>query len=304
MFPHYMAKILKSAGNGLEKVEIYLGDLSFVEISLNTSINVYLAYMFGGYLRKIVCKIRPYEVYKGETDRIADKALDYLCQVIEKGESREEALKVVMAWFETIKVNQGRKPKVAIFGDLYARDNEIFNQDLVRLIEANGGEAITTPYSEYLKIISSPYLSRAFKEGRYLNAATMKFLRNIIPFVEDKYYRYFKKLINEVPVRHIANIEEKLAHFNVKISNSGESLENLLKIFHIVEQHPDLTLFVQTNPAYCCPSLVTESMAAKIEKLTGIPVLSIEYDGTMGNKNENVIPFLKLAGVKKQEGTF
>jgi len=51
---------------------------------------------------------------------------------------------------------------------------------------------------------------------------------------------------------------------------------------------------VQTNPAYCCPSLVTEALAPRIEKLTGIPVVSIEYDGTMGMKNEDIIPYLKL----------
>jgi hypothetical protein len=36
-------------------------------------------------------------------------------------------------------------------------------------------------------------------------------------------------------------------------------------------------------------------MASKIEKLTGVPVLNIEYDGTMGKKNEDVVPFLKLS---------
>jgi hypothetical protein len=34
-------------------------------------------------------------------------------------------------------------------------------------------------------------------------------------------------------------------------------------------------------------------MTTKIEELTGIPVVSIEYDGTMGFKNEDVIPYLK-----------
>ncbi len=294
MFPHYMSNILQSEGKGLEKVKIYLGDLSFVEISFNTSINIYLAYMFGGYLKKIVCKIRPYEEIKGETDRIASKAIDLLCHTIEHGESREEALKKVIAWFEIIKTKPGKKPKVAIFGDLYARDNEVLNQNLIKIIEENGGEAITTPYSEYLKIISSPYFTRMFREGRYLNAATLKFLRNIIPIVEAKYFKYFNELIDEDPVHYVKDINEKLSLFNVKINNSGESMENLLKIFHIVEHHPDLTLFVQTNPAYCCPSLVTEAMAGKIEKITGIPILSIEYDGTMGNKNERIIPFLKF----------
>ena len=54
-----------------------------------------------------------------------------------------------------------------------------------------------------------------------------------------------------------------------------------------------MSLFIQTNPSYCCPSLVTEAMASKIEEVTGIPVVTIEYDGTAGIKNEDVIPYLK-----------
>ena len=44
-----------------------------------------------------------------------------------------------------------------------------------------------------------------------------------------------------------------------------ESIEQALTIAHLVKEHPDLCLFVQTNPAFCCPSLVTEAMASKIE---------------------------------------
>jgi len=295
MFPYYIAKLVQNAGNGLSNLNVYVGDMSFFEISFNTSINAYLAYMFGGYLRKIVCKIRPYEVTKGETDRIARKAMDYLAVIFENGESKEDAFKKVIAWFETIEVVPGKKPKVAIFGDLYARDNDVLNQDLVRVIEDNGGEAITTPYSEYIKIIASPLTLRLFKEGSYGDAATLKFLRNIVPLVENKYHKYLREIIDEPPVDYIKNVEDKLALFNVKVSNGGESMDNLLKILHIAEIHPDLTMFVQTNPAYCCPSLVTESMASKIEKLTGIPIVNIEYDGTGGRKNDDIIPFLKFA---------
>ena len=34
-------------------------------------------------------------------------------------------------------------------------------------------------------------------------------------------------------------------------------------------------------------------MARKIEQIAGVPVVSITYDGTGGNKNEAVIPYLK-----------
>jgi hypothetical protein len=46
--------------------------------------------------------------------------------------------------------------KVAVFGDLYARDNHVINQDLIHFIGENGGEVLTKPYSEYVKMISGP----------------------------------------------------------------------------------------------------------------------------------------------------
>jgi hypothetical protein len=33
-------------------------------------------------------------------------------------------------------------------------------------------------------------------------------------------------------------------------------------------------------------------MAKELEKRTGVPVVSITYDGTSGNKNEAVVPYL------------
>ncbi|MFC1892085.1 hypothetical protein ACFLZT_06795 [Thermodesulfobacteriota bacterium] len=69
-------------------------------------------------------------------------------------------------------------------------------------------------------------------------------------------------------------------------------MDNLLKILYLKKQYPDISLFVQTNPAFCCPSLVTEAMAKDIEKKTGVPIVSITYDGTSTNRNEAVIPYL------------
>jgi len=71
-------------------------------------------------------------------------------------------------------------------------------------------------------------------------------------------------------------------------------MENILKVFYIKRHYPDVSLFVQTSPAFCCPSLITEAMAKEIEDKTGVPVVSITYDGTGGNKNEAIIPYLKF----------
>jgi len=53
-----------------------------------------------------------------------------------------------------------------------------------------------------------------------------------------------------------------------------------------------VALFIQTSPAFCCASLVTEAMAGQIESITGVPIVNITYDGTFGNKNKVIIPYL------------
>jgi hypothetical protein len=80
-------------------------------------------------------------------------------------------------------------------------------------------------------------------------------------------------------------------------------MDNILKVFYIKRHYPDVSLFVQTSPAFCCPSLVTEAMAKEIENNTGVPVVSITYDGTGGNKNEAIIPYLKFPRKTGHHGT-
>jgi hypothetical protein len=68
-----------------------------------------------------------------------------------------------------------------------------------------------------------------------------------------------------------------------------------MKIFHLVRAHPELALFVQASPAFCCPGMVTEAMARDIERVTGVPVVSITYDGTGAYQNEAIVPYVKFA---------
>ena len=73
MFPWFMKKMLEDYGRGMEHVSVYVGDVIFYDFSLQTAINAYLAYMFGGYIRKIGCTVRPYEITAGTTDAVISR---------------------------------------------------------------------------------------------------------------------------------------------------------------------------------------------------------------------------------------
>ena len=294
MFPYYIKKIMESQGNGLENVSVFAGELMFTDLSLRAAIDTYFAYMFSGFLRKLGCRFRPYETINGSTNKAIDDSMILLEKAFEKGEDKEEVLLEIIGMFKKIDHVKSDKPKVAIFGDLYARDNEVMNQNLVEVIEKNGGEVITTPFNEYMKIIAEPYLNKWLKEGNYPLVLKYRMIKKAIEYMEQKYVTIMKSVLLEKETPINVNYEEILEKLHVKIENTGESMDNILKIFHLVEQYPDISLFIQTNPSYCCPSLVTEAMAGRIEQMTGIPIVTIEYDGTTTSKNDDIIPFIKF----------
>lgn len=275
---------------------IYAGEITMVEISPLVSIKTYFAYMFGGNLRKIGCLIRPHELVKGETDRVIWEAEALLERAFLGEISFLDAVRRVIEKFEAIEYRKSDKPKVAIFGDLYVRDNRVMNQDLIRYIEEAGGEVLVTPYHEYAKLISAAIFKRWTKELRLPEVILFKSLLAAMELLESRYHGYFGKYIGKATSSRNPAAERDLAQFNVRIEQEGESYENCLKILHIIREHPDVSLFIQTNPAFCCPSLVTEAMSKEIERITGVPVLSITYDGTEAPKNDVIIPYLKFSG--------
>ncbi|MFH1936261.1 MAG: acyl-CoA dehydratase activase-related protein, partial [Bacteroidota bacterium] len=292
LYPFYIKNLLETHGHGFEKAAVYSGEFSHLEIAVSTSYYAYFAYLLGGLIRKLGCKIRPYEITKGETDTAIEKSVRILRVAFLGDRPMDDAVSEVISLFDKIERREGNRPKIAIFGDLYVRDNDIMNQELIRTIEENGGEVITTPYTDLVKITIENVIRRALIRGDYLQSGLYRVMLTSTKLVEEKYYKLFKKYLGNKPVVNPVRLEKHLAKFNVSPFHSGESYENILKIFYILENYPDISLFVQINPAFCCPALVTEAMTREIRRITGIPVVTLTYDGTSGNKNEVIIPYL------------
>jgi predicted CoA-substrate-specific enzyme activase len=300
MYPHFAQNQLADRGGGFKKSRIYLGSLSFAEISMRLPVNTYLAYMLGGMIRKIGCKIRPYETLRGATDAATETGIQLLESAFLGDIPKEEAVRKVAGLFAAVPSDgagignrRGSRPKVAIFGDLYSRDNDILNQDLIDFIERHGGEVVTLPYSSYVKMIAWPYLRKWFIEGDYLEALTTGALLAAVTRLEKKYRRPLEPLLNESEPVYDELPERILGRFGLRLEHTGESMDNLLKIHYTLKYHPDLALFVQASPAFCCPALVTEAMAHRIERVTGVPMVSVTYDGIGGSKNDVIVPYLK-----------
>src|SRR4030042_1371773 len=187
MFPHYTKYLLESFGKGFEKIAVYTGDVTFVDMSIRTAVNCYLGFLFGGMLRKIGCSLRPYEHTPGATDAVLERSLEILYDAFAHNRSKDESLDEVIRLFEAVSVTRTPRPKVAIFGDLYVRDNDVLNQGLIKTIEANGGEVITTPYSELITIVADRYIKKWFLQGLFGDAALARVLSKVITVLNKRY---------------------------------------------------------------------------------------------------------------------
>ena len=294
LYPQLIKGIMEVSGKGMEKVDVYIGNLSLSDISMQASIEAYFAHMFGGMLRKVGCKIRPYEKEKGMTDKLITESVNILYNTLLGGRNKDDDLTRVINLFKKVETVPGHRPKVAIFGDMYARDNDVFNQDLIHCIEEYGGEVITTPFNEFAKLIANPYMRRWFLEGEFMDVLFTKTLIALVNQLEKSYYKIFNELLNEPSFG--AAIDYKIIYdkFDVTVQHFGESTDNLLKISALMQHYPDISLFVQTNPAFCCAGLVTEAMVSRIEEYTGVPIVTLNYDGTGKNINSKISPYIKF----------
>jgi predicted CoA-substrate-specific enzyme activase len=294
LYPHHIRHIFRTFGGGMEKLGVFVGDISFGEVSITAAVNTYFAFLFGGLLRRIGCRLRPYEINPGETDKVIGQGLENLEKAFLGQRKKEDAVRELIEAVESIPLCHEERPKVAIFGDIYVRDNDMFNNNLIRFIEAHGGEVITTPYSQYTKMISDAYFKRWFAESRFSTLLTFKTLLAAVELLERSCQRLFDRVLPLSGERYDEPAEEILERFGLKIEHAGESMDNILKVWYIKRHYPELALFIQTSPGFCCAGLITEAMTRRIEEVTGVPVVSLTYDGTGADPNEILVPYLRF----------
>ena len=77
------------------------------------------------------------------------------------------------------------------------------------------------------------------------------------------------------------------------MNHGGETAQNVLKVFALLQHYPDLALILHVNPIFCCPGLVSDSVFKAVENDIGIPIVfDSSTDGTAAKKNEALAPYL------------
>jgi predicted CoA-substrate-specific enzyme activase len=291
-FPVMIKQKLERMGEGLEKVSLLVGKYLPVDLPLAMMYEWYLATLLGGLVQKMTLKIRPSEKTIGRTDEVLRSASRQLFRCFASAGSKEAVFEKVVREFGAIERETRVLPQVGVVGDLYVRENDSLNRNLIREIERVGAEVATVPFIETIALTSHSYFMNERLDGRYLDLLQDKVTWGALQLLTQKLIQIARPVLGEHPLEEIREPGEYRSRYGLSDRHEGELPENILKIFHLIEHNPHLKLIVNLNPIFCCPGLISQALYRRLEKDIGIPIVSITYDGTPADHGGILAPYL------------
>ncbi len=306
-YAHYLKRVLQELGYGNVPVvspsssDGYQGVSSDGNGFLRTG---WRALMATDILRKLLLKTRPYEVNSGESDAVFDKCLEEICQVLEiHGLNCDACLKLLVAGlrrcgdrFRSIPVRPGRLPLIGVVGEIFCRLNGFSNQEIIRRVEAHGGECWLSDITEWLAYTNRGQQDRLRSSGRGLSLAMGKAkIKDWIQRRDERaLYEPFREDLAGYEEPHVEEILARSEPYLPHRGALGEMVLSVGKAVYLWEK--GAAGIVDVSPFSCMNGVVCEAVYPRVSEEHGnIPIRVFYFDEMRTDLDRDVGIFMNLA---------
>jgi predicted nucleotide-binding protein (sugar kinase/HSP70/actin superfamily) len=229
-------------------------------------------------LKKCLHETRPYEENKGTADELYDEYLRRLYFSLKRNNIElEEILKDMRRDFEHLSVYKEKKPLIGIIGEIFVRCHRFSNEDLIKKVEALGGEVWLAPVEEWIYYVNLMGLKKAW--SRKEKSAVISFLlkRFYQKRVEHKYARHFEGFLKTLHEPDTKDILKKASPY-IHSSFEGETILSIGKCIDLLEN--GASGIINAMPFGCMPGTIVTALLRGVSRDHGVPCINIPYDGT------------------------
>lgn len=285
------------AQDGLEQGAAEGGGL---ELNLPFTMGAIWAVMVGDLLQDLEYQTRPYEVKRGETDRVVKESVEHLYEVFRDSPARRknwsapvwylltsryvQALREVCRRFDSIEVDRLRvKPVVKITGEFYLQTVEGEpNYNIHRWLEAEGAEvypsAITIWLDYLMRLAGQDYEDHVgIDRAARLKLGAMKGGQALLRWSYNRMRRALLDLPHEMPEQH--ELRALAAPYYHSRLNGGEGdmlIGKALWAYHRKKAH----MTCELSPYSCMPNTMSVgAMAAVVGKHPDLLYAPLEIKG-------------------------
>ncbi len=246
--------------------------------------------VLGDLLFKLRCRVLPYEKVPGTTEALYEDWRERFVVAMERGDKLKPLVRAAHDAFDAVPRHPGRKPLVGIVGEIYVRSNRFTNQDVVRSIEAAGGEAWLAPISEWVLYIGHLDMNGLGNTAKGLKARIKAWARNSwLGRDERKWLALASPLLDD---RHEPSVVDTVTAGErwVPMDFVGETILTLGRSIEFMKNGADLV--VNAAPFGCMPGALTSGVLQAVEAEYGVPVASMFYDGEGGGVNDRLATYI------------
>ncbi|MEE8409859.1 MAG: hypothetical protein V3T05_09655, partial [Myxococcota bacterium] len=237
-------------------------------------------------------RVRPYEVNEGETDAALDQWKRRASRCFEHQRDPLAFIAEAGKAFARIPTRDIKKPLVGVVGEIYVRNNAFSNEEVIRAVEAAGGEAWMAPICEWVLFTAQQdvenFVSMPKTLKETVNQGKRIFKARFLQAEDHKFYDAAGAIIAD---RHEPSMEDvmiagkRYIPFNI----GGEVLITLGRAVHFVRQ--GAALIVNCSPFSCMAGTVGASLFSRMEEELQVPMVNLFYEGT-GDENRQLEVFL------------
>ncbi|HUX55506.1 MAG TPA: acyl-CoA dehydratase activase [Bacteroidales bacterium] len=242
-------------------------------------INAWKGFVVADYLRKIYRETRPYEVNKGDSDKLYGESLKRLENCIEKGsKGLHKVLTEIVLDFIAIKVDKSqRKPVVAIIGEIFMRDNAGCNGNIANRLEDLGVEVNIGPFSEW--ILYSTH--RFTRDSRWKNDTKGIIKSKIQAYGQDLIAASLLRGINKFTDHEKdVSLHDMLKLCNKYVSQFYDGDPPIAMGSSVALTKKGVSGMAAILPFTCAPGTIIASVSDTFRKdNNNIPFINIAYDG-------------------------
>ena len=261
--------------------------------------------LYGDLLMSLVNQVRPYELNKGEAEKLADKFTEELAQEVGKGHKIKypkikENYKRIIEEFAKIPMQKRKAVKVGVVGEIFVKYSPLGNNNLEAFLVGEGAEVVVPGLFDFCLYYVYNLLSEyeIYKKGK----AKYPFFKFAYKFLLKK-----KEDISEAlrqngtfepwtDFNHVAELGKSVISTAVKMGEGWLLTAEMLELAESGAKN-----IVCTQPFGCLPNhIVGKGMMKPLKEINPeINIVAVDYDAGASRVNQENRLKLMLANAKR-----
>ena len=233
---------------------------------------------------------RPYEKVKGQTDDLVEACFEHIKQTFKKAMYKDfvNNINYMVQKFDELDVKAEHKVKVGIVGEILVKFHPGANNNLVSLIEKEGGEAVVPDFMDFVNyVFSNGVHNHKYLAGKLKKSIQAKFMIWVI----EKFFRNpMRKALKNSKRFHsfstTKELSEKVQNMVSVCNQMGEGWLLTAEMIELIEEGVPNIICVQ--PFGCLPNHITGKGVIKALKAhyENANITAIDYDPGASEVNQ------------------